>query len=215
MISDTLSSTGYVLGRESTAGGYERLALISGENGFLRVMRRPSAKTANNPAPDLFDYCAVNLRSRQGGAWFLGEYEVLRRFSGIGARYEALEAASAWAAFASVNAPEMESCEALCEISAKLFDALDRGAPPQAALLKALYLLARSEGLPVREEWLAGLSSDQRKTAETVLRVPLSEDVSTASKPPCEDPAALNRGIENWMCRNHNFLPTVRDGNAG
>jgi hypothetical protein len=207
MTRDTLSASGYVLSRDLTVGGYERIGVLSADEGFLRVMRRLSAKTAVEQVPDIFDHCAINLRSRQGGAWFLSEYEVLRRYSGIGAKYDALDAASTWAALASANAPELESCAALCEISAKLFDSLDRLAPPQPALLKAIYLFAKSEGLPAREEWLVGLINKQRKTAETVLRLPLDEAASAASNSITEDVTALNRDIVEWMCRNHDMVP--------
>jgi hypothetical protein len=204
----TLSSAGFILSREPTAGGYERLGVLSKENGYLRVMRRPSSKIGSGSAPDLFDLCAVTLEARQGGAWFLREYEVLKRFSGIGGRYEALEAASMWAGLASANAPELESCAVLFDITAKLLGAIDQGASSHAALLKALYLFARSEGLPVREDWLVNLPALQRKTAEEVLHLPLDEVAASAvSNAFAEEQAALCGNMILWMCRNHNIVP--------
>ena len=208
MMTASLSATGFVLSRNLTAGGYERLGLLSAQNGFLRPLRRLSSKTENRPCPDLFDLCSVALESGRGGAWFLREYEVLRRFSGIGARYEALEAASDWARLAGANAPELESCAKVSELTFRFFDALDKGFPVQAVLLKTYYLFAGSEGLPVREEWLAGLSSVQRKTADTALRTPLGEVSESAVS--FAGLASLNGDVVSWMCRNHHIVPALR-----
>jgi hypothetical protein len=203
----TLSASGFVLSRSATAGGYERLGVICGEAGFLHLMRRPDASPKGGSQPDLFDHCAVQLESRQGGAWFVREYEVLRRYNGIGARYEALVAAGDWARLALANAADVESTEGLFGITAKLLDALDRGAQPQATLLKALFLFARNEGLPASEEWLRELPAVQRETAMIILVKPLAElDEKAVSGVQAADIAALADNITKWMCQNHHIV---------
>jgi len=200
----TLSAVGIVLSRGITAGGYERLNVLSAEHGLLGVMHRQSSSTKVGPAPDLFDHCQLELDSRSGGAWFLREYTLDRRYSGLGVHYEALEAASVWAKLLLANAPSMDGTESLFALSLKALDAWERGENASAVLIKTLFVFARDEGLPVSQEWLAGLPADLRETVSNVLRKPLGGADADAV-----DAAALSSvptGMIEWMCGNHHII---------
>ena len=199
-----MSSSGIVAGRNPTAGGYERIELLTDGGGLLCLMRRPgSAKSVTQP--DLFDLCAVELESRAGGAWFIKEYIVTRRFGGLGARYGALVEASAWSRLVLANASSVESTAFLYAVTLKALDAWERGAPAVAVRFKALYLFAKDEGLPAKEEWLAGLSPSRRAIAAEVLRTPLdSLDVDMAN---AGEAAALAESLERWMCGDYHIVP--------
>jgi hypothetical protein len=179
-------------------------------------MRRPAASLNAEVQPDLFDLCAVELEARQGGAWFLREYELVQRFSGLGTRYEALGAAGSWARLALANASDVESTAGLYGITQKLLGALDRGASPPATLLKALFLFARDEGLPANEEWLRELTPVQRETAVIILTRPLAElDETAASGVRAADAAALAEDITKWMCQNHHIVAPFQAQSGG
>lgn len=198
------SAVGIVMGRSPTAGGYERIELLTDGGGLLPLMRRPGAAKGVTQ-PDLFDLCAVELESRSGGAWFIKEYIVTRRFGGLGERYGALVAASAWSRLVLSNAASVESTSFLYNVSLLSLDALEKGAEPSAVRLKALYLFARDEGLPAREDWFAGLSASRRTLAAEVLKIPLES--FDAEKMDTAEVAALADGIEKWMCAEHHIVP--------
>jgi len=199
----TQSATGIVLAKELTAGGFERMRILTAET-LLVVMRRPGKSVGGGDAPDLFDLCTVELDARGGGAWFVREYSLERRHSGIGARYETLAAASAWARLLLTNAPSMDGTASLFEVSLKALDAWERGAPAQVVLLKALFLFARDEGLPVREEWLVQLLPAERDAAAAALRTPLDESSGTDAN--ADIIAALPERMTEWMCNSHHIM---------
>ena len=209
----TLSATGIILARGTTAGGYEKLSLLSGENGLVRIMRRQSASQKNVTLPDIFDLCSVSLEGKQGGAWFLQEYTALRRFAGLGAHYPALEAASLWARLMLANAGDVESAAGLFNITLKALDAWDKGAEPSAVRLKALYLFARDEGLPAREEWLSGLPEARRNVAELALRTPLDAIQTDADN--CAEVMALADSLTRWLCESQYIIPPRDAGEQG
>lgn len=199
-----MSVSGVVVGRSPTAGGYERLELLTDGNGLLSLMRRPGAKNAVTQ-PDLFDLCEVRLEARSGGAWFLREYVLLRRFAGLGSRYGALVAASEWGRLVLANAHSVESTALLYSVTVRALDAWERGVEPSAVRLKALYLFARDEGLPVREDWFAGLSEDRKGVAASVMNTPLdSLDPGSVDASVLD---ALAASLEKWMCGEHYIVP--------
>jgi hypothetical protein len=69
--------------------------------------------------------------------------------------------------------------------------------------LKALFLFAREEGLPAREDWLVSLSADERATAEAVLR---SQPEDVVTLPEGADVPALVTSITRWMCGDYHIV---------
>jgi hypothetical protein len=204
-----LSAQGILLAREETPGGYERLHLLAAGQGPLKLMRRPSSKPGATILPDLFDLASVELESRQGGAWFVREYTLLRRHTGIGASYPALSAAARWSALVLANAPHMEDCDSLYDISLKLLDALERGGHPEAMLLKSLFLFARSEGLPVSEDWYQNLGPEMKAAAAGALNRPASEGLPETV---AEAVPALADSLTRWMTGEHHIVAPAARG---
>ena len=194
---------GLVLTRALSPGGFDRLTVLTRERGLYPVFRRVSANAKGSTSPDLFDTASLVLNERRAGAFFLSEYSLLKRRTGLGAGYALLAAASKWAAFASANAVHMESTAELFDTGVRLLDALDAGATPGPALFKAYYLFGRSEGLPVREDWFAGLSAALAERAAFLLQTPLPELAPSYDA----DGAALAESVLQWMCGNHDILP--------
>ena len=201
MSAKTLSVKALVLMKAQSAGGYERLSLLTRDEGLLHAMRRPAAK---GTVPDLFDLAELLLSARQGGAWFMNEYVPERRHTGIGASYSALAAASAWARLVLANAPSMDGTEGLYDLSLKTFDALDRGLHAELVLAKALFSFAVSEGLPAREEWLPRLSQDKRNAVSALLFKPVSgaDEALVAA----HADAGLCESLTRWMCTEHHII---------
>jgi recombinational DNA repair protein (RecF pathway) len=195
-----LAVHGVVLARRETAGGFERLDLLAPGQGLLACMRRVSQRKGQ-VLPDLFDVCACVLEARESGAWFVKEYELLRRHGGIGARYAALREAGAWARIVLANAPHMESVDALHALTLQALDAWERGGDPEAVLLKALYVFGRDEGLPVKEQWLRELPGAQREAAGQILSTPAAEQEGAAP-----EAGALVASLRSWLATQHHLV---------
>ena len=144
MDSASFSIEGLVVGREEPAEGHRDLSLFSAERGLLRCRRRLSASKPS-PVPDLFSEIEAVLNPMGGGQlFFLGEWQILRARPSIGEDYRRLDAAGALARLVLRNARWLATFDRASLLMGKALDALEAKAPPEAARLKALFLLARS-----------------------------------------------------------------------
>ncbi len=174
------------------------LRLLTGEGGTLRAWLRFSRRQAGaQPLPDLFDRLDAVLETRnEGRTWFLREYAVARRHPGIGAGYRILRFASRFASLLLNNPLHAEAGHPLFERFGKALEAWESGAPPEIVYFKLLYLHARDEGFPVREDWWQTLPASQRAEAERRLRRPLKDQTSNGAD---NDTDTLIRSLENWL----------------
>jgi len=177
MAGETLATDAVVLGRRLPSDAFQAFTVFSPGHGVLFVLQRiPKRPSSAHLALDLFDEVALLLEtSNQGQTWFVKEARLLRRHDGIGRDYERLRLASALTALVARNPPHEESrapVHTLLRTALAAFAASDR---PEIVYFKSLYSLARDEGYPVREQWLAGLPAAPRAAAERWLRTPLAE----------------------------------------
>ena len=170
----SLQTQGFVLERSPRGDRFQPLALFSGEHGLLRCYQRISTRNPG-PAIDLFDELSATLTSsNQGQTWFFKELHVERRHADIGLKFEALAEASALASLIVRNPTHEEGRPGICRLLQDTLAALGNGAPPAIVGLKALYSFARTEGYPVKEEWLAGLRGSDRTHAIALIHTPLA-----------------------------------------
>jgi recombinational DNA repair protein (RecF pathway) len=148
--------------------------------------------------PDLFDTATVQVRKPSGSdvLYFAEDYELVRRRSGLGQRYATFQAGSFWAGLLALNlAAVPEDAEgAFFAHAERTLDHLEQGFPAEWVLLKALYLLLKLEGYPVRESWWQGLSAKDQKMASNWLGRALEHA-------PPDDPTQLGgifRKLRNW-----------------
>jgi len=215
-----LEAEGLVLNRTPAGEHHLRLKLLTPAHGLLTALLRESrAKrtgrrsktTAPATQPDVFDHAAVMLEppapgAAHGSVYFVREYKVVRRHAGLGLRYPALTAASALANLVGRHAAHFETCAPVFALCLQAFAALDEGAPPDAVHLKALFLLARAEGYPAREQWLPMLSDEDRAVALAVLNHP----AAAATLLPAADLARLPhllRACEHWLAEHTDLDP--------
>jgi hypothetical protein len=170
----SLQVQGFVLEKSPRGDRFQPLALFSPEQGLLRCYQRISLRNPG-PAIDFFDELSATLTSsNQGHTWFFKELHVDHRHPGIGLRYEALAEASAFAALIVRNPVHEEGRAGICRLMQEALGALETGAPPAIVGLKAFYSFARSEGYPVKEEWLAGLRGSEREHAAALIHTPIA-----------------------------------------
>lgn len=190
---------GLVLNYAEKGEKFWSLAFLSHSQGLYHPLVR---KTKRGNRPDLFDTGQARIsRAKQGELIFLSDYYPTRRRSGLARSYEILQIASRFAEILRKNSQHLADYEVLFQISERFFDSLETGPSPRAAYLKTLYLFAKTEGLPVREDWASQLSDSVRKDLETILKSPLEEQ-------PTE--VAIFKGItsslEQWLTQEAHFL---------
>jgi hypothetical protein len=143
--------------------------------GCICLLRRSgiSKSSAQRVEPDLFDTATVQVRKPSGSEvlYFAEDYELVARRSGLGQRYATFRAASFWAGLLALNlAAVPEDAEGEFFVHAeRALDRLEEGFSAEWVLFKALYLLLKLEGYPVRESWWQGLSAKDQKTASNWL----------------------------------------------
>ncbi len=198
------SVNAFVLARESSGESMLRLHLFTRESGPLVAYRRrrPSRTAGATVTPDLFDRIEAVLETRnEGRTWFVKEDTVSRRFPGIGRAYETLDYTSRFARLVSRNPCPEEAAPRLFRDVETAFSAWEAGGPPALVFLKALYLYARDEGFPVRQDWLQGLPAARRASATALIRQPLAE-LPGAARGQAE---TLADSLQAWL-RDHHEL---------
>lgn len=181
-----------VLGREPSGESHLLLTLLEPGEGILRCLARASRRPGATQ-PDLFDEAEVTLERASGGAnRFVREYRPTHRHPGIGRSHAALERASRLAGVVRRNPPPPESAPVAFEIVRETLDAMGSRPRPDAAYLKALWLLLKDGGWPVEAHWLARLGN-RRAAAAAVLSQPLDAQVAEAATV-----GELSADLERW-----------------
>jgi len=190
-----------VLGREPSGESHLLLHLLEPAEGLHTCLIRDGRRGEGRP--DLFDEAEVALeRARGGSNRFVREYRVARRHAGIGRDPLALERASRLGNLVRRNPPPPESAAVAFRIVGETLAAMAARPRPDAAYLKALWLLLKDGGWPVEADWLARLGP-RAPAAGAVLGSPLhaqSEDRASV--------AALTADLERWAAGEvHYVLP--------
>ncbi len=190
---------GLVLLISERGDSFLTLAVLSVSRGLYHPLLRKSKRSTR---PDLFDTARAHLsRAKQGDLLFLSDYQITRRRSAIARSYEVLQIASRFAEIVRRNTRHLPDYEEIFQIAEQFFDSLEKGPAPRAAYLKSLYRFAKTEGLPVREDWAAGLGPDLRDELIATLKRPLSEQSSESQllKP-------LSASLEEWLAGKAHFI---------
>ncbi len=191
-----------VLGREPSGESHLLLTVLDAEEGASRCLVRSRA-AGKSERPDLFDDAEITLEPAKGGAnSFARDYRVGRRRAGIGRSPAALERASRLCNLIRRNPPPPESAPVALQIAREALDAMATRPRPDAAYLKALWLLLKDGGWPVEADWLGRLGA-RATAAASVLSRPLDgQEVDAAGV------AALSEDLERWAAGEvHYILP--------
>ena len=196
MPGQTLTTEAFVIEKRPPADAFQTFGLFSAEHGNLLALQRlPRKPSPGHVAPDLFDTIAAMLESsNQGRTWFVREVRIVARRAAIGRSYDALRFACALVAVISRNPVHEESRPNVEHLLRTALDAFGTAERPDVVHLKSLYLFARDEGYPVKQEWLPSLPSSERAVAAAVLNRPLSEQVS-----PAAEVARIRRSLEDYL----------------
>lgn len=195
---ETVTAT--VLHRELAGEHHLRLYVFCGQTGLRRVLFRKSSRTNAAVAPDLFDAGSFVLDATRG-VIYVKEFHLLHRMSGIAQHYDAFQAACTFADIFRRNTEHLHDPAEPARILRRALDAFGRGQRPDVVLFKSLYLLARSEGLPVKEHFIAELPSRQRVQAAEMLNQPLHEQII-----PKDTVELLSQRLRAWLVGHAEFV---------
>ena len=101
----------------------------------------------------------------------------------------------------SLNARWLATFDEASVLLGKALDALDEGAPCEAARLKAIFLLVRSEGYPVEEDWRMNWSEKDRDALRYLLLNPIK-----SCELPTNDTERWRRDLEKWVVAETDFV---------
>ncbi|MDB6170392.1 MAG: hypothetical protein JWM88_3256 [Verrucomicrobia bacterium] len=163
---------------------FQGFTVFSPEHGALLVQQRLSRKATSSVALDLFDEVSLRLESpNQGQTWFVQEARLLARHPDLGRSYETLRHASAVAALVARNTVHEDSRAQVAALLRQAFASFAAGARPDLVWFKTLYVFARDEGYPVKQEWLPSLPPPMRAQAKHFLATPLASLEMPATQP--------------------------------
>ncbi|MFO7724131.1 MAG: hypothetical protein R6V45_01165 [Oceanipulchritudo sp.] len=169
-----ISDQGCLLRKSSSGENHLLLVFFLLETGLKSALSRISRSSAKaSPQPDLFHSGSVLIEQRENGRpAFLKDFQPERLHRGIGGAYRALACASALTRFYEGNLLHLESFRDAWSILHHALGAFSEKPLPEATLLKALFLFARSEGYPVTAQWLNSKRASQRNCVVSILRQP-------------------------------------------
>ncbi len=194
-----------VVHRGDAGESHWRYTVLTAGHGWVSALRRKPGKRAQRAAPpDLFEYGEISVPARRSGAPLVfDEFRSIRGHRELAKQPAALAAAARLANLMRLNLDHSESTESAFRLLVETLGALCARPRPDAALFKALYRLARDEGYPVREEWAAALSPEDRADALRLLRQPLD-----AIQSPAEAAGRLTDSLLLYLAGNcHWRLP--------
>jgi len=195
---DAEEDSGLILMVTEKGESFWSVAMLSKSRGLYHPLIRRNRKGSR---PDLFDTGHARIsRPKQGELIFLSEYQPTRRRTGIAKSYERLTITSRFAEIIRKNAQHLPEPASVFALSEQFFNSIESEPAPKASYLKTLYLLAKNEGLPVREDWVSGLGQQGQRDLASILRKSLAEQP--------DDTVIfdhLMRSLEDWLVREAHF----------
>ncbi|WOO40357.1 hypothetical protein [Rubellicoccus peritrichatus] len=196
---ETIRAT--VLHRELTGESHFRIHTFDAVKGGCRLLFRYTKGKRGTTPPDLFDFGEFVIEPAKGGSWFVKEFRLERGRLAIPKKYDVFQYACRFIEIFRRNTEHIHEAEGPAEVLDKALDAFENGIRPDVTLFKSLYLLARSEGFPVKEQFIADLPSSGRALAAELLNRPLSEQTA----PPNKVEPLIHR-IQAWLSGHADFV---------
>ncbi len=183
---------------------FQKIDILTAESGTFLCLKRLSKKNPQTAAPDLFDTADIHLEtSKQGTARFVNDYQLVHRRSSIGQSYRKLQHASDFCALIAHNGPHMADPAALHHITERTLDAFAERDVPSIVFLKAIYILLKDEGYPVRESWWPQLPAHLREAGKQLINQPTPDSAAPELLDAC---AQISRHLCHWLRRETDLM---------
>ena len=172
-----ITDQGFLLRKADSSERYTLLIFFLKGHGLQAALTHKRSKPDPHlNIPDLFECGEVVLQKRgDTKPAFLKEFSTEKQFPQIALHYPCLVAACQLARFYEQNLLHMESYADAWDLFSNAIASLAMHKRPSASLFKALYVFARTEGYPVRAQWLDALPIKQKNMVMTVIQSPIQE----------------------------------------
>ena len=179
-----LKDQGCLLRKSPSGEHYNLLVFFLRENGLQMILTRRRTKTSiavNDP--DLFESGEVNIEKKgDNKPGFLKEFIPQSRYPGIAKKYRSLEAASRLTRFYEKNLVHMEFYDAAWELLHTALESFSQKEQSGVILLKSLFVFAKLEGYPVKDDWLERFPESTKCKLWQLIRSPVdSVDVDPSN----------------------------------
>lgn len=183
---------------------FQKIDILTPNSGTFLCLKRLSKKNQQTAAPDLFDTADIHLEtSKQGTARFVNDYQLLHRRTTIGQSYRKLQYASDFCALIAQNGPHMADSAALYQICERTLNAFAERDVPSIVFLKAVYILLKDEGYPVRESWWAQLPAHLREPGKQLINQPTPDRAAPEQLEAC---TLISRHLCHWLRRETDLM---------
>lgn len=194
-------STAFVLDRNLAGESFIRLQLFCPVAGLRAVLQRAtSSRSRVTPVADFLDLAEFDLESTGEQTAFVRDCRILRSHTDIARHLDGLRYAARFAHVLIENRLPPESAPGVFQLLDRITPAFAAGQRTECVYFKALFLLLRDEGLPVREDWASSLGLETREALHSILALPLAAQTS----PPAQV-LPLIAQLETWAVHNHDF----------
>lgn len=188
-----------VLSKDLHGESFTRFNLYTREHGLITALMRKSSGRKSG-MPDLFQTgnATIERKSTEQIAFLTGFEAIVARVR-MASTISGFETACRFSRILVMNTRHMEVTQELFDLINRCLDGWEKGGDPNTILLKSLYLLASSEGFPVRQEWYDTLGPNLQRRAADAIFSPLAE------QPPGRDSTDILQSIEHWLVHSAGF----------
>ena len=184
-----------VLSQIISGDSFHKLQLLSDQDGLFLAMQRHSQKQHSAHRPVIFDTADIEIQTKSGSqVSFIQSYELIQRRDAIGKNYRSLEAAAQFARLLLHNSIAFHNTDAIYDLVDTSLSAFTAQKSPDHVYFKALYLLLKQEGYPVRESWYAGLNATSQDTVADILKQAAPRECSQDLR--CQQ---ITEELSKWM----------------
>jgi len=176
MAGRTRELTGTLILRESTGESFERLQLLSPEEGIQFCLYRRPKRLNTQSRPDLFDELELFVEQKDGEkGQFVKELKVNHRRRGIGKSFAALQSACDFATLLQKNHPDEIASAEVHQLLTEALLAWEQGKRADVVYFKTLFRYTRLEGYPVKQDWFERLKAFERREVAPLVNLPSHE----------------------------------------
>ena len=204
MSAPAVTERALVLRIAASGESFHKIDILTAESGTFLCLKRLPKNRSQSTEPDLFDTADIQLETaKQGTVRFVKDYQLVHRHSAIGQSYHKLQHASDFCALIAQNGPYMADHAALYQITERTLDAFAQRALPSIVFLKAIYILLKDEGYPVRESWWPELPANLREAAKQLINPPTPDSAAPEKLEAC---AQISRNLCHWLRRETDLM---------
>lgn len=162
-----------VLDKELRAENFMMFTVLSKELGLTYALKRVSSKKQTF-LPDYFDIISAKLSAKsKNSPFFIESFEISEKLCENSANYNSLVAMGKIVRVIIKNAPFLEDCSRIYKTFSLAVKSYKNTNTPEIVNIKWLYDFAKSEGYPVREDFLNTLPDLDYNNFLEIVKTPV------------------------------------------